>query len=53
MGHEEESPVFVSMEKADLCQGYSVEKAIKVAASHKQTVFEENGSMCPSLNYLQ
>lgn len=54
MGQEEETPPFASMEKEDLHQGYSVERATKVAAGHKQkSVFEENGSMCPLLNYLQ
>lgn len=45
--------MFALTEKEDLCQGYSVEKATKFAAGHKQTVSEENGSMCPLLNYLQ
>lgn len=50
---EKKNHVFALTEKEDLCQGYSVEKAAKFAAGHRQTVSEENGSMCPLLNYLQ
>lgn len=38
MEQDDESPMFSSMEKEDLCQGYSMEEATKVAAGHKQTV---------------